>query len=166
MSIDHSCKEGAFSSQVIIDWEKKIFFSFFQGGGTGIGRELAVHLSHLGARVVISGRTESTLKETASLASAKSPIEVVVADIGSVAGCQKTIADAAKMLGGGLDAVVSNHVTGKVAKLSEFSSVEELYEKYRMTYDVNLFGVLCMAKVWGASLGKKIFFFLFAPSGC
>jgi NAD(P)-dependent dehydrogenase (short-subunit alcohol dehydrogenase family) len=35
------------------------------GGGTGLGREVAHALAHLGARVVIAGRTEATLDQVA-----------------------------------------------------------------------------------------------------
>ena len=93
------------------------------GGGSGIGRELAHNLAKRGAKVVISGRTERTLRETAS--NFPNDIHVVVADVGSVEGCQKTVSDAVQILGG-LDAVVSNHVSGKTAKLSGMNGVESM----------------------------------------
>jgi len=41
------------------------------GGGTGLGREVAHSLAHLGARVVIAGRTETALDEVAASITAR-----------------------------------------------------------------------------------------------
>jgi NAD(P)-dependent dehydrogenase (short-subunit alcohol dehydrogenase family) len=41
------------------------------GGGTGLGRELAHSLAHLGARVVIAGRTEAALIDVAASITAR-----------------------------------------------------------------------------------------------
>ena len=47
------------------------------GGGTGIGRAITLKLAELGAQVFIMGRTEATLKQTASLAPAGSVLPIV-----------------------------------------------------------------------------------------
>jgi NAD(P)-dependent dehydrogenase (short-subunit alcohol dehydrogenase family) len=47
---------GVFEDQVAV----------ITGGGTGLGREVAHALAHLGAQVVIAGRTEGTLDEVAA----------------------------------------------------------------------------------------------------
>ena len=50
------------------------------GGGTGIGRAVALLLAERGARVFVLGRTEETLRETQSLAGS-GEIDVIVADV-------------------------------------------------------------------------------------
>jgi citronellol/citronellal dehydrogenase len=50
------------------------------GGGSGVGRQTALQLAALGARVVISGRRREPLEETAALA-APGAIEVIDFDI-------------------------------------------------------------------------------------
>lgn len=55
------------------------------GGGSGIGRAVALALARAGARVVVAGRTATTLAETVSAVGAatddKNPARAVVADI-------------------------------------------------------------------------------------
>lgn len=41
--------------------------AFITGAGTGIGRATALAFAREGARIVLTGRTESTLQETARL---------------------------------------------------------------------------------------------------
>lgn len=48
------------------------------GGGTGIGRAIALELAKNGAEVVIVGRSEKTLQESASR---HSSIHYIIADI-------------------------------------------------------------------------------------
>lgn len=50
------------------------------GGGSGIGRSIALLLAERGARVFVLGRTEETLRDTQAQA-AEGAIEVIVADV-------------------------------------------------------------------------------------
>ncbi len=67
------------------------------GGGNGLGRTIALALCRRGARVIVAGRTQSTLGETAVLASASGyevrTAIVDVADPASVALLQAELAD-------------------------------------------------------------------------
>jgi 3-oxoacyl-[acyl-carrier protein] reductase len=59
------------------------------GSSRGLGRAIATSLSAEGARVVLNGRTESTLRTTADeLRAAGGTVEPVIADITTVEGCQ------------------------------------------------------------------------------
>ncbi|MBX3011699.1 MAG: SDR family oxidoreductase [Caldilineaceae bacterium] len=51
------------------------------GGGTGIGRAVAVAFANAGAKVVITGRREVKLQETCALASGPHPVQFYVADV-------------------------------------------------------------------------------------
>jgi len=53
--------------------------AFITGGGTGLGKGMATHLSSLGATVAITGRRESVLKATADEISEKTGNQVVFA---------------------------------------------------------------------------------------
>ena len=60
------------------------------GGGTGIGAAVALELARGGADVVITGRTEATLRSSAE----RHPrIKYVVADIGAPGGAEKGVND-------------------------------------------------------------------------
>lgn len=74
------------------------------GGGSGIGRAIAVRLAKDGAHVMIVGRTESSLKETASL---DEKISYVVGDMTKTETIEKVMA-AVKEKYGRLDILVNN----------------------------------------------------------
>ncbi len=130
------------------------------GGGSGIGRELAVLLVRVGAHVVIAGRTRAKLDAVCEEANRQKNgasggrCGVVTADAASLEGCQATVSEAVFFLGG-LDVVISNHVTGTVAKLSELSDFSNLQTAYRKTFDANVFGLLCLAKAAEPHLTKS-----------
>src|SRR5262245_29331999 len=58
------------------------------GGSTGIGAATALQLARAGANVIITGRTEATLRETAER---DASIQYVVADIARPADVTRTI---------------------------------------------------------------------------
>lgn len=74
------------------------------GGGSGIGRAIAVRLAKDGAHVMIVGRTKSSLKETASL---DEKISYVVGDMTKTETIEKVMA-AVKEKFGRLDILVNN----------------------------------------------------------
>ncbi len=129
------------------------------GGGTGIGREVALLLTRVGAHVVITGRTrsrlESVCEESRKQNGATGQCHAIVADAGSVASCQQTVHEAARLLGGGLDAILSNHVSGRVAKLAEMGTVEEVHEAFRKTFEPNVFGFMCLVHAGEPYLSKS-----------
>lgn len=92
------------------------------GAGSGIGRAIAVGFGVEGARVVIAGRTESRLLETADLiAKAGSTACAVRADVGLSADVDNLVQSAVKEFGG-IDIFVNNAGivrTGPIVEVSE-----------------------------------------------
>jgi len=79
------------------------------GASEGIGMAVARKLAEEGVRVAICARTESKLKETAAEIAKATGMDVVPipADMRSLAGCQRFVAQAAERLGG-VDILVNN----------------------------------------------------------
>ena len=74
------------------------------GAGTGIGRAIVQELAEAGAKILVVGRTESTLKETASL---HPEIDYLVADLNKDEDIDKIVQAAQEKLDG-LDILVNN----------------------------------------------------------
>lgn len=93
------------------------------GGGNGLGRSIALALGEAGVRVVVAGRTEETLAETARLATdaghdARTAL-VDVADEASVGALRRALADEA------ISILVNNAgVAGPVKPLVEVTTDE------------------------------------------
>ncbi len=84
-------------------------FILVSGGGSGIGRGIALRLAAEGASVTILGRRQQTLAETAELsAAAGHPLEYRVLDITDAAAVDTALAELAEAHGGRIDAVVNN----------------------------------------------------------
>ena len=78
------------------------------GGGSGIGRALALTLSREGARVVICGRRESALRETARMAEgAAGKVELAAGDLGHEDSV-RALAQRVRSSGGRLHFLVNN----------------------------------------------------------
>lgn len=77
------------------------------GAGTGIGRALAFRLAAAGARLILVGRTEATLRETATVLGSAVETHVLSADITS-APSRRAICTLIQQLGGRLDLLVHN----------------------------------------------------------
>lgn len=75
------------------------------GAGSGIGRATAIDLSGRGCRIVLNGRREEALRETAAMLS--TPWAVVAGDIGDPATSEHLIDEAVASFGR-LDVVISN----------------------------------------------------------
>jgi NADP-dependent 3-hydroxy acid dehydrogenase YdfG len=69
------------------------------GGGTGVGRSVAVALAEEGCRVAVCGRREDKLRETAAFHHGDPPILVRAADVVDRASVQELFAWAAEELG-------------------------------------------------------------------
>ncbi len=61
------------------------------GGGSGIGRAVALTLAEAGAQVVIAGRRMELLEETAALAHTRPPIRPFVADVADIVQVSKLV---------------------------------------------------------------------------
>jgi len=89
------------------------------GGGTGIGRAAARAFADRGDRVLIVGRTESTLAETADRAG----IRQLVADISAPDAPETIVATALDQLGG-IDVLVNNAAFIRAGKLGKLDRAE------------------------------------------
>jgi 3-oxoacyl-[acyl-carrier protein] reductase len=61
------------------------------GGGSGMGRDTALRLADAGETVLVVGRRDSALRETAKLATSPDRIEVVAADLTTAAGAASVV---------------------------------------------------------------------------
>ncbi len=103
------------------------------GGSTGIGAAVARQLAESGAHVVITGRDEETLRESAS----QHPnIGYIVADVGQPSDSVRTV-DEVKRRHGRLDILVNNAGIAPVAPLGDASPAHA-----REVFDVNVLGLI------------------------
>jgi NAD(P)-dependent dehydrogenase (short-subunit alcohol dehydrogenase family) len=112
------------------------------GGGSGLGRSIALALGAEGARVVVAGRTETTLAETvrlASLAGHEVRAGVVdVADPGSVAALADELAEEA------ISILVNNAgVPGPVAPLVDVEP-----EEWEAVFATNVRGIYLVCRTF------------------
>ena len=103
------------------------------GGSTGIGRIIAARLATEGAKVVITGRNEAGLKESAQL---HENISWIVADVGNTDDVARTVATVIQQHGQ-LDILVNNAGVAPVTPLSDLQM-----EEYDNTFQVNVRGLI------------------------
>lgn len=107
------------------------------GGGSGLGRALALELAARGGRVVVADINEAAANETAKLVTdAGATAFAQVCDVRDPAAVE-ALADAADTYFGGSDLIVNNAgvaVSGKVGEVS--------LDDWRFIMDVNLYGVV------------------------
>lgn len=115
------------------------------GGGTGIGRSAALMIAERGCRVVISGRTASTLE---AVKADNGNIECVVADMAKTDDV-KALAERAIEWGGRLDIVVNN---AGMFGMSPVDSVES--EFLDQMWRTNITGPMLLIRYCLAELAK------------
>jgi 3-oxoacyl-[acyl-carrier protein] reductase len=87
------------------------------GSSRGLGKAAASALAQEGARVVLNGRTEESLRATADeLRQAGGTVEAVAADVSTEAGCQQLVQRALDAFGQ-IDILVNNAGGGTPARL-------------------------------------------------
>jgi NAD(P)-dependent dehydrogenase (short-subunit alcohol dehydrogenase family) len=95
------------------------------GGGTGLGRSMALRFAELGASVFLVGRREDPLKETAAAIRAKGARSgYACADVRDFAAVEAAIAAAEKEFGrefGGIDTLVNNAAGNFLARTEKLS---------------------------------------------
>jgi short-subunit dehydrogenase len=89
------------------------------GGGSGIGRELAIEAVRLGYDVLIAGRSETSLAET-KLACGSTVVRCIVADVTSAEGRARICG----AVGGSLDVLINNAGTLSVGHLRDTSDAD------------------------------------------
>lgn len=107
------------------------------GGGTGIGRSLALELARQGAQVAVSGRRQDRLDEVVAACEALGrPALAVPCDVRDEAACQAAVQAILERFGV-LDVCVANAGYGVVGKVEQLTDAQ-----WRAQFDVNVFGVL------------------------
>jgi len=119
------------------------------GGGSGIGRAMALEFAERGANVAVSGRRADRLEAVAEELRALGKNAIAVeCDVTDEAAVQNAVAVVVEHFGG-LDVAVANAgfaVAGKVSKLSA--------EEWRRQLDVNVVGAALTAKHAAPELAK------------
>jgi Dehydrogenases with different specificities (related to short-chain alcohol dehydrogenases) len=107
------------------------------GGGTGIGRSIAIRLAEEHAMVVIIGRTKETLKEVSTQ---HKNISYFVSDITSSTDIEILLTEITKRFGK-LDILINN---AGVAPVTAFS--ELIMEEYDQVFDINVRGLIDLTR--------------------
>ncbi len=103
------------------------------GGSTGIGRAVALELAQAGAQVMVTGRHEDQLRETATQ---HSGITWVVADVARLTDAATTLEEV-RCRHQRLDILVNNAGIAPVAPISDATP-----EHVRQIFDVNVVGLI------------------------
>ena len=104
------------------------------GGSTGIGAAVALQLAQAGAKVVITGRHEATLRASA----ARHPgIDYVVADVARAERCRAQPGRGAQTRFGRLDVLINNAGVLEIVPLADASP-----EHVRRTWETNVLGLI------------------------
>jgi NAD(P)-dependent dehydrogenase (short-subunit alcohol dehydrogenase family) len=94
---------------------------FLTGGGTGLGRSMALHFATLGARLFIVGRREDPLKETcAAIQSAGGTAAYAICDVRDYAAVENAATAADQF--GAVDTVVNNAAGNFMARTEKLSA--------------------------------------------
>lgn len=111
------------------------------GGGTGIGKATALLFAREGARVLITGRTEETLRQAAEEASKKGlGLDYLVSDVTREQDCIAAVNCAIERYGQ-LDILFNN-----AGILYRAATHETTTEQWTKTFDVNVKGIYMMSK--------------------
>lgn len=95
---------------------------FVTGGGTGLGRSMALRFSELGADLFLTGRREEPLAKTCDEIRAKgSRAAYRCCDVRDFAAVEKTVASAEEELGGVPDSLVNNAAGNFIARTEKLS---------------------------------------------
>ncbi len=111
------------------------------GGGSGIGRALALRFAHEGADVVVSGRRVSKLDEVVSTIEAQGGRALAVpCDVCDVAAVRAAVRSVVERFGR-LDVAVANAGVGVTGAFTALSDAD-----WRRQFDVNVFGLANAAR--------------------
>ena len=113
------------------------------GAGRGIGRATAELLASRGAKVMAVARSKAEL--------AASGLEYLVADLGTVEGCEQAVAETARRLGP-VDILVCNHGLGSA---HERVIWEQTPEVWRHSMNINLDGPFHLSRLVMKSMVQR-----------
>ena len=112
------------------------------GGGSGIGRALAVEYGRQGATVAVSGRRSQPLEETLQQIEKVGGVGLkLICDVTDEEALEETMKDIISQTGR-LDVVVANAGFGVGGRLEDLD-----WEDWRRQFDVNVFGLMMTVKV-------------------
>ncbi len=96
------------------------------GAGSGIGRRLALELATRGAELVLVGRREQTLTETAAMVGVRGgSAHVLTADLTAPGEPERVLGSAVRLLGG-LDVLINNAGNVRAGRLDEVDTPDIL----------------------------------------
>jgi NAD(P)-dependent dehydrogenase (short-subunit alcohol dehydrogenase family) len=115
--------------------------SLITGGGTGIGRGIALAFAREGAAVAITGRRKEPLDEVVNQITAMGAKAIaIIGDVISAEHCQRMVTDCAQRLG-------ALHILVNNAGVARFGALEQTSdEDIENMLNVNLRGVVYMSK--------------------
>ena len=120
------------------------------GGSLGLGKATAILFAQEGAAVVITGRTEKTLKEAVSEAESKGvKIEYLVSDVAKEEDCKSAVEETVKRHGA-VDILFNN-----AGVLSAASTHETETEEWDRIFAINVRGTFMMSKYAVPHMLKK-----------
>lgn len=126
----HSLKPGYYEGKVV----------WVTGASSGIGEELSMQLSRLGAKVILSARSKDKLEKVRERVAHPENCEVLVLDLESRESVG-VAAEKAMTIYGRIDILVNN---GAVAHRSFFSDFEEKWA--RKVMEINFFGTVSLTR--------------------
>jgi len=96
------------------------------GAGSGIGRRLALELANRGAQLVLVGRHEQPLTETATMVGVRGgSAHVLTADLTAPGAPERVVGSALELLGG-LDVLINNAGNVRAGRLDEVDTADIL----------------------------------------
>jgi NAD(P)-dependent dehydrogenase (short-subunit alcohol dehydrogenase family) len=110
------------------------------GASSGIGRALAVRLAGRGASLVLSGRSQAKLEDTAAACAGAAKVTLVAADITSPGAAESLVAQAHTDMGG-LDCVIHAAGIGLIKPAAETTDAE-----FTKIVNTNLRGTFLVAR--------------------
>lgn len=120
------------------------------GGSLGLGKATAILFAQEGATVVITGRTEKTLKETVVEAESKGvKIEYLVSNVAKIEDCESAVEETVNRYGA-IDILFNN-----AGVLSAASTHETELEEWDRIFNINVRGTFMMSKLAVPHMLKK-----------
>jgi len=118
------------------------------GGGRGIGRAIAAGMARHGATLVLSGRTEATLNEAASVIGAQATVQA--ADVSREADVE-ALRDSVLARHGRIDVLVNNAGINPIFRGIERTSLAD----WQSIIDINLTGTFLCCKHLGEPMAAR-----------
>lgn len=124
---------------------------FITGGSRGLGREMAVSIADAGADVILVGRDEASLNQTATdIRALGRTANTLVADVGVPAECEQACQQALEQFGP-IDILINN-VGGRRINVPV---QEQTLDQWRQILDLNLTSTFLCTKIIGGEMVRR-----------